>query len=142
MQAVGLPVLLPLHKELILGRANKAHTSTVLAVAPIVRIEASVVEVHAVRADTIEVRSRPVVALGTDEVDICPVAVARSRQEDCSVGLKLVCPVALRYAVAAKTRIGFVGVAQAVVTAAPIVGKKYHAIYSVYYCFSISYSTA
>lgn len=57
---------------------------TVVAVVPIVRIEVFIVEVHVVRVVAIVVRSRPVVAIGTDVVDICPVSVARSGQEDSS----------------------------------------------------------
>ena len=57
---------------------------TVFAVVPILRIQVRIVEVHVVRVVTIVVRSRPVVAVGTDVVDIRPVTPARSRQEDSS----------------------------------------------------------
>ena len=67
---------------------NKAHTSTVIAVVPTVRIEVSAVEVHVARAVAIVVRSRPVAAEGTDVVDTCPVSEARSGQEDCTGILK------------------------------------------------------
>ena len=142
MRAVGLPTLLPLHKELILSRADKAHTLTVVAAVPIVSVEAALAEAHAVRVVTIFARSRPVVAGGTDAVDICPVSVAHSGQEDCSVGLKLVRPVCLAYAVAAEASIIFVGVAQAVCAFVPVVWQKYHAIHSVNYSFRISYPAA
>jgi len=68
----------------VLSGANQAHTLTVVAVVPIVRIKVSIVEVHVARVVAIVVRSRPVVAVGTDIVDICPVPVARSWQEDSS----------------------------------------------------------
>lgn len=57
---------------------------TVFAVVPIVSVEVAVVEVHVVRVVTIFVRSRPVVAVGTDIVDRSPVTPARSGQEDSS----------------------------------------------------------
>lgn len=121
-QAAVPPVPRPLHKELILGRANKAHTSTVLAGEPIVRKEEFIVEAHEVRAVVaIVVRSRPVEATGTDEVDIGPESVARSGQEDCPVGLESVSPVALRDTVAAETRSTIIRAAQAVVRAVPVV---------------------
>lgn len=104
-----------MYKELILGRADKAHTSTAFAAVPIVSAEVALDEEHVVRVVTIFVRSRPVAAVGTDVVDIRPVTPARSGQEDCTVGFELVSPIALRDAVAAETSIFFVGVAQAVV---------------------------
>lgn len=104
-----------MYKELILGRPDKAHTPTASAVVPIVSVEVALAEVHVVRVVTISVRSRPVVAVGTDVADISPATPARSGQEDCTVGFELVSPIALRDAVAAETSIFFVGVAQAVV---------------------------
>lgn len=83
---------------------------TVSAEEPIIRYEIDIVEPNAERAEAIEVRSRPVVAAGTDVVDKGPVPVARSGQEDCAIGFELVRPIASRDAVAAETRIGFVGV--------------------------------
>lgn len=68
-----------------MGRTDKVHTVTVLAVVQIASVEGAVVEAHEVRVVTIAVRSRPVEAEGTDVIDIRPVAAACSRQEDCAM---------------------------------------------------------
>ena len=68
---------------------NKAHTPTEASDAvAVVRVEARIVEVHAVRAAAIVARSRPVAAVETDIADRIPAPVARSRQEDCTGILK------------------------------------------------------
>ena len=67
---------------IVLGNAHETHTLTVVSVVVVVRVEVRIVEVHVVRVVAIVVRSRPVVAVGTDIVDRSPVPVARSRQED------------------------------------------------------------
>ena len=72
------------HKEL-LGRADKAHTSTAIAVSVADRDEVRVVEVHAERvAATTVVRGRPVFTVGTAIEDRSPEASVRGRQEDCA----------------------------------------------------------
>ena len=131
-----------MYKELILGRADKAHTPTALAVVPTASVEVALVEEHVVRAVTISVRSRPVEAAGTDAVDNCPATPARSGQEDCTVGFELVSPIALRDTIAAEARIRLVSVAKTVVAAAPVVWQQNYSVYSIYYRFGISYSAA
>jgi len=101
----------PLHKELILGRADETHTPTVVAAAPIIRIEIAIAKPHAARVVAIVVRSRPVVAVGTDVEDTCPAPAARSGQEDCAVGLEFIRPICLGDTIAVETRIILVGVA-------------------------------
>ena len=65
----------------LLGRANKAHTLTVVSiVVAVARVEVRTAEVHVVRGVATIARSRPVVAVGTDVVNIRPVTPARSRQ--------------------------------------------------------------
>ena len=66
----------------VLSGANHAHREPIVSVGVVVRVEVRIVEVHVVRVVAIVVRSRPVVAVGTDIVDRSPVPVARSRQED------------------------------------------------------------
>ena len=70
--------------KLILGRGNEAHTLTVVSEAVAVHAEAAVIEAHSVRVIAIVVRSRPVVAAGTDIEERSPEPTARSRQEDCT----------------------------------------------------------
>ena len=64
-----------------LASAHQTHGEPIVAVV-VVRVEVAVVEVHVVRVVAIVVRSRPVVAVGTDVVDRSPIAVACGRQED------------------------------------------------------------
>ena len=59
---------------------NKAHTVTVASVA-VARAYTNA-EAHVGRGCDIVVRSRPVVAVGTDIANRSPVPLARSRQED------------------------------------------------------------
>ena len=68
-------------KGTVLGETHQAYRLAVVAVV-VLRIEVAAVEVHAVRVVAIVVRTRPVVAVGTDIVDRSPVAVACGRQED------------------------------------------------------------
>ena len=69
-------------KRRVLRRANETHRLTVVAVVVVVGVEVRVVEVHVPRVVAIVVRSRPVVAVGTDIVDRSPVPVASSRKKD------------------------------------------------------------
>ena len=75
--------VLPCPREL-LGNEHQAYTTTVAPAAVAPNAKAAVVEVHSGRVNDLALRSRPVVAVGTDTVDRSPTSAARSRQEDCT----------------------------------------------------------
>ena len=62
--------------------SHKADRSTVVAAAVVRGKETTRIEVQAVRAVAIAVRSRPIATAGTNSVDRGLIAVASSRKED------------------------------------------------------------
>ena len=123
--------------KLILGRGNEAHTKTVAAVVVVVGAEVRVVEVHVPRAAATFVRSRPVVAAGTDVGDRSPVPVASSRQEDRTVLLQRA-PLGSSDRIAGKTCVTLIGTTQTVVARAPVVGQQNDTVYVVHLCLGIA----
>ena len=123
------------HIKLILDRANKAHTLTVVPFVFDVRFEVRLFEVHAFRAVLIFVRGRPVVAFAAHIVEtsvgISEFAFARSRQEDRTCLLQST-PLCRRDSIAAVAGTTAVGVAQTVGVAAPVVGQQDYSIHIVH----------
>ena len=117
------------HKKQLLSGANQAHRLTAVTVVGALRKQK--IGEHAVRVDAIAVRSRPVEAAAAHIADRSPIAVASGRQEDGTVQLQGT-PLRGAYHIAAEARVVYVGVAQAVVARAPVVGQQYHAVHVVH----------